>query len=122
MGLSGWFFEYPIGLMAALFLMFATPLLLILRKSPEAPRWNIIMWRSVSVLITLRSVSIFVEPESEEMTREEVLGLVLTLLPIVAIAVAWTLLWTNYFRKYVPSLTEFSSQFVTDGDLSGEKM
>ena len=40
MGLSGWFFEYPIGLMLAIFLVLAIPLLLLLLKSPRAPRWN----------------------------------------------------------------------------------
>lgn len=99
MGLSGWFFEYPFVLMVVLFTVFATPLLLILRKSPQAPRWNIIMWRSVSVLITLRCISIFIEPGSENMTGEEAVGLVLTLLPIVATAVAWTVVWTSYFRN-----------------------
>ena len=34
MGLSGWFFEYPIGLMLAIFILLAVPLLLVLRSSP----------------------------------------------------------------------------------------
>ena len=37
MGLSGWFFEYPIGLMFAIFLVLAIPLLLLLLKSPNSP-------------------------------------------------------------------------------------
>ncbi len=109
MGLSGWFFEYPFSLMVVLFTGFAAPLLLIVRKSPSAPRWNILMWRSVAVLITLRSISIFIEPGSENMTGDEALGLVLTLLPIVAIAVEWTVVWTNYFRKSVQVRRTFGS-------------
>lgn len=101
MGLSGWFFEYPLGLMVGLFVVFAIPLLLILFKSPQAPRWNITTWRTVAILITLRSISIFVEPGSEEMGGDEAFGLILTLLPVVSIAVAWAMLWTRYFRTSV---------------------
>ena len=99
MGLSGWFFEYPFGLMVSLFMIFSFPLFLILRKSPHAPRWNIIMWRFVTILMMLRSISIFVEPESENMTGDEAVALVLTILPIVATAVVWMVVWMSYFRK-----------------------
>ena len=40
-GLSGWFFEYPLGLVLAIFLLLASPLILILLKSAGAPQWNI---------------------------------------------------------------------------------
>ena len=42
MGLSGWFFEHPVVLMVAIFLVLALPLLLILLKHPKAPQWNIV--------------------------------------------------------------------------------
>ena len=101
MGLSGWFFEYPFSLMVAIFLVLAIPLLLFLLKSPKAPRWNITLWRSVAVLIILRSISIFLEPGSEGMSGDEAVSLVLTLLPIVSIAIGWTMVWTEYLRKSV---------------------
>ena len=41
MGLSGWFFDYPLALMVVIFLSLALPLVLILLKSPRAPHWNI---------------------------------------------------------------------------------
>ena len=56
-GLSGWFFDYPIGLWLAIFLLLASPLLLILLKSSEAPQWNITALWIASILITVRIVS-----------------------------------------------------------------
>ena len=50
-GLSGWFFDYPLGLFVAIFLLLAIPLLLILLKSPRAPQWNIAMVWVASILI-----------------------------------------------------------------------
>ncbi|MBH31595.1 MAG: hypothetical protein CMG71_06355 [Candidatus Marinimicrobia bacterium] len=47
----------------------------------------------------LRSISIFVEPGSENMTGDEVVALVLTILPIVATAVVWMIVWMSYVRK-----------------------
>ena len=109
MGLSGWFLEYPFGLMVGLFIIFASPLLLILRKFSQAPRLNIIMWRSVTILMTLRSISIFMDPGSESMTGGEAVSLALTLLPIVAASAVWTAVWTSYFRKSTRVGQTFSS-------------
>ena len=61
MALSGWFFEYPFILMVSIFLVLSLPLLLIIIKYPKAPWWNKLMWRSVVILMTLRSISIFLE-------------------------------------------------------------
>ena len=41
MAFSGWFFEYPVVLVAAIFVVLSGPLWLILLKSPKAPQWNI---------------------------------------------------------------------------------
>ena len=67
---SGSFFEYPVVLMAAIFLVLALPLGLILLKSPKAPQWNIAELWLLAVLMTLRSISVFLMPVSgEEMSR-----------------------------------------------------
>ncbi len=105
MGLSGWFFEYPIGLMLAIFLVLAIPLLLLLLKSPRAPRWNIATLWTVAVLMTLRAVSVFVFPMADEgeppMSSEELPGVVLTLSVIVSVTLGWAMVWTKYFKSSV---------------------
>ena len=101
MGLSGWFFEYPFILMVAIFLVLAIPLLLILLKFPKAPRWNISMWWIIVVLMTLRSISVFLEPGGKEMNIIEMLSVALTLLIIVSISLVWAIIWTKYFKKSI---------------------
>ena len=101
MGLSGWFFEYPFILMVAIFLVLAIPLLHILLKSPKAPRWNISMWWTVVVFMTLRSISVFLEPGGKEMNIEGMLSVALTLSVIVSTSLGWAIIWTKYFNKSV---------------------
>ncbi len=98
-GLSGWFFEYPVGLMVAIFLVLAVPLMLVLVRSPKAPLWNIAQVWIVAVLIALRSISVFLEPGRGELMRsQELLSVVLTLSGIVSVAVVWAAIWTRYFK------------------------
>ena len=101
MALSGWFFEYPFILMVSIFLVLSFPLLLILIKYPKAPWWNILMWRSVVILMTLRSISIFLEPNANKMALDEIINLSLTLLSIVSISVIWLIVWTKYFNNSI---------------------
>jgi len=101
MGLSGWFFEYPFILMVTIFLVLAIPLWLIILKSPKAPQWNISMWWTVVVLMTLRSISVFLEPGGKEMNIMEMLSVALTLLVIVSISLVWAIIWTKYFKKSI---------------------
>tara|TARA_B100000586_G_scaffold174098_1_gene127174 strand:+ start:896 stop:1306 length:411 start_codon:yes stop_codon:yes gene_type:complete len=98
-GLSGWFFEYPFILMVIIFFVLAIPLWLIMLKSPKAPQWNISMWWTIVVLMTLRSISVFLEPGGKEMNIKEMLSVALTLLIIVSISLAWAIIWTKYFKK-----------------------
>ena len=101
MGLSGWFFEYPFILMVIIFFVLAIPLWLIMLKSPKAPRWNISMWWTIVVLMTLRSISVFLEPGGKEMNIKEMLSVALTLLVIVSISLVWAIIWTKYFKKSI---------------------
>ena len=101
MGLSGWFFEYPFILMVTIFLVLAIPLWLIILKSPKAPQWNISMWWTIVVLMTLRSISVFLEPGGKEMSIKEMLSVALTLLVIVSISLVWAIIWTKYFKKSI---------------------
>ena len=102
MGLSGWFFEYPIVLMATIFLLFASPLLLILLRHSKAPLWNIAALWTLVILMALRSISVFLLPVSgEEMNSEELPVVVMMLSGIVSISIGWALVWTMYFRESV---------------------
>ena len=101
MALSGWFFEYPFILMVSIFLVLSLPLLLIIIKYPKAPWWNKFMWRSVVILMTLRSISIFLEPNANKMSLDEIINLSLTLLSIVSISVIWLIVWTKYFNNSI---------------------
>ena len=101
MGLSGWFFEYPFILMVTIFLVLTIPLCLIILKSPKAPQCNISMWWTIVVLMTLRSISVFLEPGGKEMSIKEMLSVALTLLVIVSISLVWAIIWTKYFKKSI---------------------
>lgn len=101
MGLSGWFFEYPFILMVTIFLVLTIPLCLIILKSPKAPQWNISMWWTIVVLMTLRSISVFLELGGKEMSIKEMLSVALTLLVIVSISLVWAIIWTKYFKKSI---------------------
>ena len=96
MGLSGWFFYYPVPLMVAIFALFSVPLVLILVKSAQAPRWNITCLWTMFVLMTLRSISVFIEGETLPSLRG-----MLTLTVILAFALSWAIVWTKYFRVSV---------------------
>ena len=109
MGLSGWFFDYPFVLMVVIFLLLAVPLMLILLKSPKAPRWNIAVLWIIVVLMTLRSISVFLMPVSgEEMSREELLVVAVTLSGIVSLSLGWAIVWTKYFKESVRVRNTFS--------------
>jgi len=103
MGLSGWFFEYPIGLMLAIFILLAVPLLLVLRKSPKAPRWNIAALWTMAALMILRSISVILFPMSGEdaspLRGDELLAVAQPLGVIVAVSLGWAMVWTQYFRN-----------------------
>ena len=103
MGLSGWFFEYPIGLMLAIFILLAVPLLLVLRKSPKAPQWNIAGLSIMATLMILRSISVILFPTSGDdaspLRGDELLAVAHLLGAIMAVALGWAMAWTQYFRN-----------------------
>lgn len=105
MGLSGWFFEYPVALMLAIFIVLAVPLLLVLRKSPQAPRWNTAALWIMATLMILRSISVILFPMGSEdappLRGDELLGVVKPLAVIVAASLGWATLWTQYFKQSV---------------------
>ena len=59
------------------------------------------MWWTIVVLMTLRSISVFLEPGGKEMSIKEMLSVALTLLVIVSISLVWAIIWTKYFKKSI---------------------
>ena len=92
MGLSGWFFDYPMGLFIGIFLVLVVPLVLLVLKVPSAPTWNIALLWVGAGLISLR-VLYGVLLMERALQRSE--GL--TLAAIVSVALAWAIVWTWYF-------------------------
>ena len=101
-GLSG-IFGYPLWLLAAIFLLLSSPLALILRKSPRAPRWNVVALWAVALSITLRAGAVpFARPSGDAASRrspEEWAAAIVILVVIVAASLAWAVIWTAYFRR-----------------------
>ena len=101
-GLSGWFLDYPIGLWLTLFLVLASPLLLIVLRSSAAPRWNIAALWIAAISITVRIVHGVLFQRILEgrprLTGEELADALPLLLGIVFFALGWATAWTKYFR------------------------
>lgn len=103
-GLSG-IFGYPLWLLAVIFLLLASPLALILLKSPRAPRWNVIALWVVAISITLRAAAVPFTRESglaaDGRSPQEWADAIVILAVIVAASLAWATIWTAYFRRSV---------------------
>ena len=91
-GLSGWFFDYPLGLFLAIFLVLVVPLVLLVLKVPSAPVWNIALLWVGAGLISLRVLHGVLLMERALQRSEG-----LTLVVIVSVALAWAIVWTWYF-------------------------
>ncbi len=102
-GLSGWFLDYSLWLLGAIFLLLASPLALILLKSPRAPRWNIITLWVVAILITLRAAAVPFNPETNGAAQGRSPGewaAAIAILTVIVIgSLAWATIWTAYFRR-----------------------
>lgn len=91
--LSGWFFDYPMGLFVGIFLVLAVPLVLLALRVPNAPAWNIAgLWVGAG-LISVRVLYGLLLADLASLTKSEVLILSV----IVVIAIAWVVAWTMYF-------------------------
>lgn len=103
-GLSG-LFDYPLWLLAATFLLLASPLALILLKSPRAPGWNVVALWVVALSITLRAAAVpFTRPSGDAADGsdpEDRAVAIAILAVIVAVSLAWATIWTAYFRRSV---------------------
>ncbi len=102
-GLSGWFLDYALWLLAAIFLLLASPLALIVLKSPRAPRWNVIVLWVVALQMTLRAAAVPFNRETDVAAQgrspEEWAAAIAILAVIVVGSLAWATIWTVYFRR-----------------------
>ena len=98
-----------------IFLALSTPLLGLLAKSPNAPRWNIAMLWTAAVLMTLRALNVVILPIGNEgqppLRGEELLSVIQTLSGmsgIVSVSLGWAVVWTEYFKNSVRVKNTFS--------------
>jgi len=93
-GLSGRFFNYRMGVLAGLFVVLAAPLVMVILQYSSAPAWNIAsLWAgagSISLVVLLGALS------ADEARFKEV---DVTVMVIIAISIAWAVVWTMYFLK-----------------------
>ncbi len=92
-GLSGWFFNYPMGLFVGILLLLAVPLVLLVLKVSSAPQWNIVgLWVGAG-LISVRLLHGVLLADPARLTKSAVLIMSV----IVSIAISWAVVWTRYF-------------------------
>ena len=92
-GLSGWFFNYPMGLFVGILLLLAVPLVLLVLKVSSAPQWNIVgLWVGAG-LISVRVLHGVLLADPARLTKSAVLIMSV----IVSIAISWAVVWTRYF-------------------------
>lgn len=91
-GVAGRFFDYHLGLFATVFLVLATPLVLVVLKVASAPAWNIAsLWigsGSISLIVIVGALS------ADEARLREV-GM--TVVAIASLSMVWAVVWTTYF-------------------------
>ncbi len=101
-GLSGWFFEYPLILLFAIFTISITPIVLILMKSSKAIYWNIFMSRVMTALLLLRIfyglIVYRIIGQQPPMNSIELVKALPMLVSIIVLALGWASLWIKYFQ------------------------
>ncbi len=91
-GLSGWFFDYPIGLFIAIFLALIVPLVLLVLKVPSAPTWNIaLLWVGAGLISVLILYGVLLMERGLQRSEGQIMA------TIVSVALAWAIVWTWYF-------------------------
>lgn len=104
-GFSGFFLDYPLWLILTITSLLAVPLLLVLLRSPKAPRWNIFQLWTIAVLMIARTVVIAIES-----------GLAVlfpTVAGLIVFSLGWAIVWTGYFRKSVRVRNTFVERHQT---------
>ena len=91
-GLSGWFFDYPMGLFVGILLVLAVPPILLVLKVPSAPAWNIAgLWIGAGLIVVRILYGVLLMERPLQWSEGRIMG------AIVAVALAWAIAWTWYF-------------------------
>ena len=102
-GLSGWILDYPVWLIIPVFLIFVIPLLLLVRGSLVAIKWNIRVLYGASILLLIRILyGVFLHRHFEglpPLNKEERLAAMPILIGISVFIVIWGFIWIRYFKK-----------------------
>ncbi|NNC49821.1 MAG: hypothetical protein HKO01_04735 [Flaviramulus sp.] len=93
---SGWVLDYPLWLVIPILITLAIPLVLIILKSNQAPKWNIIELWVIAVLLPLRIITGIL---TGDMGRVE--EFIIPLVLIVLFPIFWAIIWTKYFKNSV---------------------
>jgi hypothetical protein len=91
---SGWFLDYPLWMVIPIMVILAIPLVLILLKSDQAPKWNIIALWVVAILLPLRIITGVI---MGDMGRVE--DYIIQLVSVAVFPIVWAIIWTRYFKK-----------------------
>ena len=91
-GVAGRFFDYHLGVVAGVFLVLATPLVLVVLKLASAPAWNI-----ASLWVGAGSISLIVIAGALSADEARLRDVGLTVVAIVCLSMIWAVVWTTYF-------------------------
>ncbi len=91
-GVAGRFFDYHLGLVAGVFLVLATPLVLVVLKLASAPARNI-----ASVWVGAGSISLIVIAGALSADEARLRHVGMTVVAIVCLAMIWPVVWTTCF-------------------------
>lgn len=93
---SGWVLDYPLWLVIPILVALAIPLVLILLKSDQAPKWNIVELWVVAVLLPLRIITGVIMGDMGRAGEFIILLASIAIFPVV-----WAIIWSQYFKKSV---------------------
>ena len=97
-GLSGWFFNYPMGLFVGILLLLAVPLVLLVLKVSSAPQWNIVgLWVGAGP-ISVRVLHGVLLADPARLTKSAVLIMSV----IVSIAISWAVVTSRLTNQRRP--------------------
>ena len=93
---SGWILDYPLWLVTPILVTLAIPLVLILLKSNQAPKWNIVELWVIAVLMPLRIITGVMMGDMGRASE-----FIIPLVSSVLFPIVWAIIWSQYFKKSV---------------------
>jgi hypothetical protein len=100
---AGWVLDYPLWLALPILVILAIPLVLILFKSDQAPKWNIIELWIIAILLPSRIIS-----GALMGNLGRAIDYLIPLVSVILFPIVWAIIWTMYFQKSVRVQNTFS--------------